>query len=290
MRGIPMAFSFKSMIAGYLRVWGPIAAMISLVTTISGVGSVSVCSCLRCRLSGASLSSLTIGLIAVTTIAFVALGKLSLEEKRQRAVYALQPSRHFVDPADMGPARAELRSSLLGTIHERARGLAATGYRLNADPTQAWPHLALDPTQHDDALITSAFTLARIEASTAEGPWKMQMEQLHDQLWQRIARANPPYLQRPSDPEPSSLRTPRRGGIGRGRSLCQQLLLAGDRGDARSPRRCLPSLRQRPRRRGSSRCTSRGGGLRPERGRARGRDGASVPSERRGRSEPPRRR
>ena len=94
----------------------------------------------------------------------------------------------------MGDARHAFRDGLLSTIIERSRGLAAMGYRMNADPAVAWPHVALDPTHSDDALVTAAFTLARIDSSLAVGPQKMQMEQLHDQLWQRIARSNAPYL------------------------------------------------------------------------------------------------
>ena len=77
-------------------------------------------------------------------------------------VYALHLGYH-VDPADMGDARHAFRDGLLGTIAERARGLAAMGYRMNADPAVAWPHVALDPTHDDDALITAAFTLARLD-------------------------------------------------------------------------------------------------------------------------------
>ena len=89
-------------------------------------------------------------------------------------------------------------TALLATIIERSRGLAAMGYRMNADPSVAWPHVALDPTHNDDALVTAAFTLARIDASLAVGPQKMQLEQLHDQLWQRISRSNAPYLNVPA--------------------------------------------------------------------------------------------
>jgi hypothetical protein len=72
------------------------------------------------------------------------------------------------------------------------------GYRMNADPAVAWPHVALDPTHSDEPLITAAFTLARLEASLVQGPARFSLEQLHDQLWQRIARANPPYLSAPA--------------------------------------------------------------------------------------------
>ena len=98
----------------------------------------------------------------------------------------------------MGEARRSFRDGLLATIMDRARGMAAMGYRMNADPSVAWPHVALDPTHNDEPLITAAFTLARLDSSLGDGPHKFQMEQVQQQLWQRIARSNAPYLDVPA--------------------------------------------------------------------------------------------
>ena len=68
------------------------------------------------------------------------------------------------------------------------------GDRGPGDPA-AWAHYALDPTHTDDALVTAAFTLARIDSSLSQGPQKAQLDQIHEQLWRRLVVANPPYLQ-----------------------------------------------------------------------------------------------
>ncbi len=195
-RSIKSAFSFKSMLAAYLRVWGPIAVLASLLI---GIGNLSDFSDepMAMMIIGVFTGVVTLALLAGTVLSYAVLGRLSHAEKQQRAVYALHLG-YNVDPVDMGDARHSFRDGLMSTIVERSRGMTAMGYRLNADPVQAWPHIALDPTHNDEALITAAFTLARLEATHAQGQHKFQMEQIHDQLWQRISRSNAAYLQIPA--------------------------------------------------------------------------------------------
>lgn len=193
-KGMAAPFSFKSMLAAYLRVWGPVAIIFAIVSCVSTLGDYTS---LETVVLGAFLGLVTLVLVAAVILSFAVLGKLSHDEKRQRAVYALHVGYH-VDPADLGDARHNFRQALLGTIMERARGMAAMGYRMNADPAVAWPHVALDPTHNDEALITAAFTLSRLEASMNPGPGAFQMEQVHNQLWQRISRSNAPYLNVPA--------------------------------------------------------------------------------------------
>jgi len=195
-KGIKSSFSVKSMLAAYLRVWGPIAVIAAVAMGASGVSDFAGDG-LAMAVVGIFTGVVVLALLAGTILGFAVVGKLSMDEKRKRAAYAMHLG-YFVDPADMGDARHSFRDGLLSTIIERSRGLAAMGYRMNADPQVAWPHVALDPTHSDDALVTAAFTLARIDSSLAVGPQKMQLEQLHDQLWQRIARSNAPYLNVPA--------------------------------------------------------------------------------------------
>ncbi len=191
-KGMKSDFSVKSMLAAYLRVWGPIACIVALCIGLSAVGDVSDDGVAMAVVS-VFTGVVVLALLAGTILAWAVIGKLSHEEKKHRAVYALHLG-YSVDPADLGEARRPFREGLLSTIAERARGMAAMGYRMNADPAVAWPHIALDPTHNDEALITAAFTLARLDSSLAQGPHKFEMEQVHDQLWQRIARSNAPYL------------------------------------------------------------------------------------------------
>lgn len=191
-KGLKTAFSFRSMLAAYLRVWGPIAVIAAICIGMSALSDVSD-EPLAMAVVGGFTAVVVLAMLVGTILGWAVLGKLSTDEKKKRGVYALHMGYH-VDPADLGEARRSFRDGLLSTITERARGLAAMGYRMNADPAVAWPHVALDPTHNDEALITAAFTLARLDSSLSEGPQKMQLEQLHDQLWQRIARTNAPYL------------------------------------------------------------------------------------------------
>lgn len=193
-KGIKSRFDVKSMFAAYMRVWGPLAVILALVLGISAVDDVSD-DVLAMAIAGVFTGIVVLAMLVATVLGYAVVGKLSTEEKQQRSVYAMHLG-YFVDPADMGDARVSFRDGLLATIVERARGMASMGYRMSADPAVAWPHVALDPTHNDDQLITAAFTLARIEASLApagSGP-KLQLEQLHQHLWQRILRANPPYI------------------------------------------------------------------------------------------------
>lgn len=194
-RGVDAPFNFKSMLAGYLRVWGPIGVILAIISTV-GIVEDFADEPLAMIVGGAFSLFVVLLLLVGTILAWAVMGKLSDEEKRKRAVYA-QHTGYFVDPADLGPARQSFRERLMATIHERARGLAATGYRMTADPTQAWPHIALDPTQNDEVLITAACTLARLDASLAQGPWATQLETLHGQLWQRLVHMNASCLRQP---------------------------------------------------------------------------------------------
>jgi len=191
-KGMKTAFSVRSMLAAYLRVWGPIACILAVVFGVSALDDVGEDG-LAMAVVGVFTAVVVLALLVGTILGWAVVGKLSTEEKRKRGAYALHMGYH-VDPADLGDARHAFRDGLLSTISERARGMAAMGYRMNADPAVAWPHVALDPTHNDEALITAAFTLARLDSSLAQGPQKFQMEQVHDQLWQRISKTNAPYL------------------------------------------------------------------------------------------------
>ncbi len=190
-RGIDTSLDFRSVVAGYLRVWGPISVIIAVMMGLGALGDSE--SGLEMLVTGAFTGFVTLVLLVATVLAFAVMGKLSIEEKQKRSVYALHTG-YFVDPADMGMARQRMREGILATIADRARGLASGGYRGPGDPTQMWPQYALDPTHNDDVLVTAAFTLARLDASLAQGPYKSHMEMLHHQLWQRIQRTNAPYL------------------------------------------------------------------------------------------------
>ena len=194
-RTIATSFSLKSMMAGYLRVWGPVALIAALCIGIGAVQDLAEDhEMIGMAVTGVFTGVVSLALLVGIVLSWAVLGKLSDEDKRKHSVYALHTGYH-VDPADMGDARQNLRFSMMNIVAERAHGLSSMGYRGPGDPQTAWPNYALDPTHNDEALITAAFTLARIDQSLATGAHKLQMEQLHDQLWRRISLSNPPYLQ-----------------------------------------------------------------------------------------------
>lgn len=195
-KGMKSRFSFKSMLAAYLRVWGPLAVIAAVCMGMAAIDDVSD-DPLATAVVGGFTAVVVLAMLAGTILGWAVVGKLSHEERRKRGVYALHMG-YYVDPADMGDARHAFRDGLLETITARARGLAAMGYRMNADPAVAWPHVALDPTHNDEQLITAAFTLSRLDASLMEGPQKFQLEQVHEQLWRRISSTNAPYLNVPA--------------------------------------------------------------------------------------------
>lgn len=189
-RSIATDLNVKSILVVYLRIWGPVAVLFSAAIGLGLTGMVGVI--LRDGFIAAALCIITFVvahvLLMATILGWAVIGRLSGDEKKQHAVYA----RHIgfsVDPADMGDARHSLRTLLAGKIDERLRGIVAMGYRVNADPTVVWPYVALDPSHNDEALLTAAFTLARLDASLAEGSYREWMEQVHGRLWQRILQS-----------------------------------------------------------------------------------------------------
>src|SRR5687768_5286170 len=113
-RGVPAPFSFKSMLAGYLRVWGPLAVILTIALTIGAVEDLAD-DPVAMLIAGGFGGLVGVALLAGVVLAFAVMGKLSRDEKQHRAVYALHTG-YFVDPAEMGDARHAIRESLLSTI------------------------------------------------------------------------------------------------------------------------------------------------------------------------------
>lgn len=190
-RGIPIGMSGRSVLAGYMRVWGPITLLLSL-------GGLAV--------NLADASDLAEGIATVLVFGFAValtlgacilgwgiLGRLSRDEKQRRAIFAHYTGYH-VDPTEMRDARHPIRDHLLGQIVARAQGMAGMGYRLPADPVNHWPTLAMDPSVGDPELLGAAYTLARVDASLAQGQYKQYMETTQVALWERLRRMPGPWV------------------------------------------------------------------------------------------------
>ena len=181
LRCIGQGLSWRSTLAGYLRIWGPVA------TIAAGVG-----------LAGASFDDvsevaehgLLFALAAGAAIwAWVALGRLSVDELAQRQAYM----RWSGLPVDVGLLR-ERRDGLARTVGERITELAGQkgmlGYR-GAMPADAeLLQLVADSPSADAEALGAAMTLCRIERSRAnDGASRARFDALHARLWGRLKQA-----------------------------------------------------------------------------------------------------
>jgi hypothetical protein len=194
-RGLPTGLSGRSVLAAYMRVWGVVGSILAVIALIGGISDAARTDDLGVMI----VSALVYGFGALlalgfTLAGFLFIGKLSTEDKQRRAIYA-QYTGTYADPADLGDARMEIRQQILGAFAHRAQGLASSGYRLPADAANQWANIAVDPGVHDTDLVMQGLTLARIDESLAQGPYKSQMQVLHRALWDKVRRLQPGVLQ-----------------------------------------------------------------------------------------------
>src|SRR5688572_20376176 len=87
-RGCEAPFSFKSVMAGYLRVWGPLAIILTIALTAGAVDDLSD-DPLSMVIAGGFGGLVGVALLIGVILAYAVMGKLSQTEKQHRAVYAL---------------------------------------------------------------------------------------------------------------------------------------------------------------------------------------------------------
>lgn len=196
---VPIAFNWRSMLAGYMRMWGAVGvgfALIALVSTIIVVRETSKSDGFREGLTSV-LPVALVCLVMVGALVFVSVvfGRLSVEERRKRAGYAEFIGYH-VDPVLLDPLRLQLLESVTKTVVDRAGGLAQTGYRLPADPATNWMQIALDPQVQDPLLVAAAMTLARLASREGDAATRAKYATAHRDLWQRLMQMNPPFIQK----------------------------------------------------------------------------------------------
>lgn len=192
-KGIQIPLRWKSVLAGYLRIWGPI---LTVLLGLGALGSLATASASSLSWVGEFLFEGFLATVALVgaVVAWAFLGKLDREERQKRAVHALHLGYH-ADPANFGDARTNIRERLLEQITNYAQGLWSAGYRTATDPRSQWHYIALDPTVQHEGLITAAYSLARVEGSLAHPSQQGALTQIEWQIWQRIQQLNPPYLQ-----------------------------------------------------------------------------------------------
>lgn len=168
-RGIPIPWQPASILAGYLRSWGVVAAAVCWLFVAT-------------ERDGPSVPALVLALVATAAalFAFFRLGRLSLDERARRHVYeevtgipadvALLPDRDALRER----LRAELQPSLGGDYRRAVGDLRAALETLTA------PH----------ALVL-ATTLARVEASLATGRDRDAWDAVSDEAFRRLVAVKP---------------------------------------------------------------------------------------------------
>ncbi|HEX2571365.1 MAG TPA: hypothetical protein VH877_17535 [Polyangia bacterium] len=191
-RGIPLGLHLRSLLAGYARLWLPLVAVGMLIAALSGSETYAMD---EEGISGkvVALAGLGIAGLVGSIWAWVRFGKLSLEERAQRMVYA-DFTGIPADVALLGESRSSLREKLLALLEQRAPEVAATGYRIGVDAAAGWDRVALEPSVRDRNFVATAFTVARLEWALARGPRRAASAELHARLWSKLRELDPNVL------------------------------------------------------------------------------------------------
>lgn len=186
-RGIQLGLHLRSLAAGYARLWLPLAAVAMLIAAWQGSDSYATDE----GSSGTvTMAGLGIAALAGAIWAWVRLGKLSLEQRAQRMVYA-DFTGIPADVALLGDTKSSLREKLLQQLEQRAPEVAATGYRIGIDAAAGWDRVALEPSVRDRNFVASALTLARIDWALARGTQRAASADLHARLWSKLRELDP---------------------------------------------------------------------------------------------------
>ena len=187
-RGISLGLHLRSLVAGYARPWLPLLAVVMLVcawqdwkTPAIADGSVS---------DAVILELCGIATLASAIWAWVRFGKLSLEERAQRMIYA-DFTGIPADVALLAEKHSSLRDTLLEQLEKRTPEVAATGYRIGIDASAGWDRVALEPSVRDRNFVAAAFTLARVEWALARGPRRATCTERHARLWSKLRELDP---------------------------------------------------------------------------------------------------
>ena len=128
-------------------------------------------------------------------VAFGFLGRLDRDARGQRQVYgysAPSATRLMIPRSSGRSARRWRRSSASSSWRARPAATAATASALQAPPRAGYRAVALDPNVVDRELLESAFTLARLDESLAEGSDRAELAWRSScAIWARLERGAP---------------------------------------------------------------------------------------------------
>jgi hypothetical protein len=174
-RRLPIDLHPVSILAGYLRAWATLGAGMCLVLACLTFGNPA-------SLAGGMAA---IVLTGVALWAWRPLGRLSVEERAQRDVYAAL-TQIPADVALLARTFDPFRFTLHANVAEGARSMMATDYRSTIDPTKEWAEVALNPTMRNRAFLEACFTLSRLDWARAKGATRAKLAGQHRRIWQRM--------------------------------------------------------------------------------------------------------
>jgi hypothetical protein len=183
-RALALPLVGRSVLAGYARIWSPVAAFVGLAVACSGAPFV-----------GGTLLALS---VAVGLYAWIRLGRLTAPERAHREAYAAFAGAPvdvaLIASATRGPDAAAAAAWLADitrraeeTIRTEGAELAAS-YRELARHTD-WRQVAARADTAPSVCQKAALTLARVAwATTTEPASRAAAASAHDRIWSAVAR------------------------------------------------------------------------------------------------------
>jgi hypothetical protein len=171
-RGLPLGLNLRSTLAAYLRTWGTLAAIGSVLAVLS-------------RPEPAMLV-VTVPAVVLAGWAWFSLGRLGPDERAKVSVYA-EFLGHYSDPARMGEVREALHEPLAAAVAKVRPGVVA-------NDAAGRPVVKYDTFSSDASYLRPALTLSRLEWSLASGPAKEELAATHELLWKRLREVDADVL------------------------------------------------------------------------------------------------
>lgn len=175
LRDVGIGMSWKSVLAGYLRVWPVLWLLFAFIAWSPREGEKLADQPWLLALSG------VVGLV----LGWGVLGRVSARTREQRRAYA-SVAGSAVDVALLYGQREPVREQLHGILRERFAH-AVDSYRGDPGPTPDWFALALTPEVHDAEFLRAALTLARLDGGEAKGDAAQSLQRTHDAIWEKLA-------------------------------------------------------------------------------------------------------
>lgn len=187
----PIPMHVGSVVAGYGRTWGPVAALFVWLLALPWIAD---------HIDRAVVYLVVFGclaaLLACAWLPFFAIGRLTRAQRAARSAFARFLGAP-VDPVTSGVPIGELREALRAELEERSPGPAT--YRRATDLARGGAGMLASALSSDDPrAIEAALVLARIEESESAGAEARAYARVFEELSSKLASL-PPAL--PLDPQ-----------------------------------------------------------------------------------------